>query len=179
MALPTAADMYALNFTEPELQQLGFYNMNLGGSAPIGGQGFLNPSVQSAVGNVANNITKAASGLNNSGWSKWFGNSGIINTGLNGLATLGQIGAGIFSGIMADKNYALAKDMFDYQRNLGNRNLANQAKILNNTYDTAGVVGAGLAGYRDANGNYGGTDPKVLAAQQAQAKKQHVDGSAI
>lgn len=139
--------------------------------------GFLNPnfnpSTSTKIGGVANKIggifNNAANGAGN-GWS-WFGNNGIIPVGLAGLQTLG--GFGDF--LLGMKNYNLAKDAFDFQKSLANRNLQNQAKLINNQYDTAANVGAALA-----NQNYNGTiNDHALAAQQAQAKKQYVDSSAI
>lgn len=179
MALPYESDMLAMGYTQPELNQLGFYGYSTGGpQMPFSfGSGFSNPNVQSAVSNVANRISN---GIGNTPWyQKWFGNQGIVGGIGSGLAALGLVGSGIFSAIMANKNYDLAQKALNYQMGLGNRNLANQAKILNNTYDTAGNVGAGLIGAQDANGNYGGVDSKILASQQEQAKKNHVDGSPI
>lgn len=174
MAYPITNDMLGVESNYSPLQ----FNFN---SMPFTyGQGFTNPNVQQAVSNVANKISNAAGGIGNTPWyQKWFGNQGIIGGLGSGLAALGQVGSGIFSAIMANKNYELAQKALGYQIGLGNRNLANQAKILNNTYDTAGNVGAGLIGAQDANGNYGGVDSKILASQQEQAKKNHVDGSPI
>ena len=133
--------------------------------------GFQNPALSGAVGNVGNYIRQGAGSLGTgSGWS-WFGNNGIIPVGLAGLQTLGGLGD-LWLGM---KNYNLAQDAFDFQKSLANRNLQNQAKLINNQYDTAANVGAALA-----NQNYNGTiNDHTLAAQQAQAKKQYVDNSAI
>ena len=173
MAYPITNEMLGI---EPNYSPLQF-NFN---SMPFTyGQGFTNPNVQQAVSNVANKI-HGFNGVASGDWSrKLFGNQGIIGGIGSGLAALGQVGAGIFNAIMAGKEYELAKKILGYQIGLGNRNLANQAKIINNTYDIAGNVGAGLIGYQDANGNYGGVDSNILASQQEQAKKNYVDGSPI
>lgn len=178
MAYPLANDMLGMGWTYPQLEQSNFFNQSFGPSMPFTyGQGFTNPNVQQAVSSVANRLSN---GVGNTPWyQKWFGNQGIVGGIGSGLAALGQVGAGIFNAVMANKEYELAKKIFGYQVGLGNRNLANQAKIINNNYDTAGNVGAGLIGAQDANGNYGVVDSNILASQQEQAKKNHVDGSPI
>ena len=133
--------------------------------------GFLNPvlsgSVPGTVSGIAGQIRNGISNLNgtSSGWN-WLGNNGIIPVGLAGLQTLG----GLLDWQLGMQNYNLAKDAFEFQSALANRNLANQAKLINNRYDTAATVGAQLSGY-----DY----DKALASQQNQANKQHVDGSYI
>lgn len=107
--------------------------------------------------------------------TNWFGQFGVLPTvglGLQALTGLGDLWMGW-------NNYNLAKDAYDFQRALANRNLQNQGKIINNTYDTAANVGTGLIGGVDAHGNYGTINNDVLNAQQEQAKKQHVDTSYI
>ena len=87
--------------------------------------------------------------LNNQSW---------LQKNANGLAGIGmgiQGLSGLANAYMGYKNYLLAKDQFNYQKGLANRNLANQAKIINNTYDTAAQVAAGMIGGRDSLGNYG------------------------
>ena len=131
--------------------------------------GFKNPGLLSnAVSNTANYVRQGASAIGNgtgSGWN-WLGNNGIIPIGLAGLQTLG----GLLDWQLGMQNYNLAKDAFEFQTALANRNLANQAKLINNRYDTAATVGAQLSGY-----DY----DRALASQQNQANKQHVDGSYI
>jgi len=133
--------------------------------------GFLNPvfsgGVPGAVSGVAGKIGNLFNGTSGtgSGWN-WLGNNGIIPVGLAGLQTLG----GLLDWQLGMQNYNLAKDAFEFQSALANRNLANQAKLINNRYDTAATVGAQLSGY-----DY----DKALASQQNQANKQHVDGSYI
>ena len=132
--------------------------------------GFLSPlfsgGVPGAVGNVAGRIGNAASGINGTGGWSWFGNNGVIPVGLAGLQTLGGLGD-LWLGF---QNYNLAKDAYDFQTALANRNIANQAKLINNRYDNAAIANAQLSGY-----NY----DRALAAAKAQAEKQYVDGSYI
>ena len=107
---------------------------------------------------------------------------------------MGYIGAGadILQGIsglagayMGYKNYKLAKEQFGFQKGLANRNLANQAKVINNSYDNAAQVAAGMIGggsynpSTDSQGNYGMTDQAIIDRYAQKAKEQHVDGSPV
>lgn len=99
---------------------------------------------------------------------------------------LASAGAGLLQGFaalrqaqMAEKQLGLAKQQFGFQKGLANRNLANQAKVINNQYDNAAQVAAGMIGGKDANGNYGYTDPSIVQEYAAKAKEKHVDGSPI
>ena len=113
-------------------------------------------------------------------------------TGLSNA--MGYIGAGadILQGIsglagayMGYKNYKLAKEQFGFQKGLANRNLANQAKVINNTYDNAAQVAAGMIGggsynpATDTQGSFGMTDQAVVDKYAEKAKEKHVDGSPI
>lgn len=100
------------------------------------------------------------------------GTLGVVTGGLQGLSGLAQAFVGM-------KNYELAQQQFKYQKGLANRNLANQAKIINNTYDNAAQVAAGMIGSKDAGGNYGFTDQAIVDDYAKKAKEKHVDGSAI
>ena len=100
----------------------------------------------------------------------------------NGLAGIGmgiQGLSGLANAYMGYKNYLLAKDQFNYQKGLANRNLANQAKVINNAYDNAAQVAAGMIGGKDSSGNYGMTNTDIVNRYSNKAKEQHVDGSAI
>ena len=97
---------------------------------------------------------------------------GVVTGGLQGLSGLAQAFVGM-------KNYELAQQQFKYQKGLANRNLANQAKIINNTYDNAAQVAAGMIGSKDTSGNYGFTDQAIVDDYAKKAKEKHVDGSAI
>ena len=111
--------------------------------------------------------------LNNQSWlqknAKGLAGIGMGIQGLSGLA----------NAYMGYKNYLLAKDQFNYQKGLANRNLANQAKVINNAYDNAAQVAAGMIGSRDSFGNYGMTSTDIINKYSNKAKEQHVDGSAI
>ena len=100
--------------------------------------------------------------------------SGIME-GLTGLA----------SAYLGLKNYNLAKKQFGFQKGLANRNLANQAKVINTSYDNAAQVAAGMIGSggydpsRDSAGTFGMTDPAVAQKIIDSAKEKYVDGSPI
>lgn len=143
---------------------------SLKGLAPtIGTATYSNGMLRSGVNNVMRAMNDSSNG---SGWiSKLFGNSGVIPGISAGLQALG----GLADVWLGGRNLALAQDALDIQTALANRNLSNQAKVINNVYDVAGRVGAALS-----NQNWDGTiDKNALAASEEQAKRQHVDGSYI
>ena len=136
-----------------------------------------------AVGSAANTIGNL--NLDNGNW--W---NGLLGGGaggmLGGLSSLGSLATGIMQGLagfqqmgLANRALSLAKQQFGFQKALANRNLANQAKIINNTYDNAAQVAAGMVGGKDSSGRYGFTSPTLVADYANKAKQQHVDGSAI
>ena len=124
--------------------------------------------VDSMYGDIANTNTSTPS----SGFGFNTGTFGAVASGLQGLSGLAQAFVGM-------KNYELAQQQFKYQKGLANRNLANQAKIINNTYDNAAQVAAGMLGGKDVSGNYGFTDQAIVNDYANKAKEKHVDGSAI
>ena len=93
--------------------------------------------------------------------------------------------SGLASAYMGYKNYKLAKEQFGFQKGLANRNLANQAKVINNTYDNAAQVAAGMIGggsynpATDTQGSFGMVDQATVDQYAKKAKEKHVDGSAI
>ena len=104
--------------------------------------------------------------------------------GFNNIGSLLSAGTGIMQGItglgglsMAKKNYKLAKKQFGFQKGLANRNLLNQAKIINNSYDNAAQVAAGMIGggsynpATDSQGNYGMTDQAIIDRYAQKAKE--------
>ena len=103
------------------------------------------------------------------------GLAGYISAGAGVLEGLG----GLANAYIGLKGLELANDQFDFQTALANRNTANQAKIVNNTYDNAAQVAAGMIGGKDSQGRYGYTDPAIVAKYAAKAKSKHVDGSPI
>lgn len=116
------------------------------------------------------NINKAIP--KNSGWGFNADTLGAIAGGLQALTGIGNF----FTGL---QGLNLAKKQFNFQKGLANRNLANQAKIVNNSYDNAAQVAAGMIGSRDANGNYGFTRQDIVNDYARRAREQHVDGSPI
>ena len=114
-----------------------------------------------------------ASGLSNA--------MGYIGAGAGVLQGLG----GLASAYTAYKGLQLAKDQFKFQKGLANRNLANQSKIINNSYDNAAQVAAGMIGggsynpATDSQGNYGMTDQAIVDRYAQKAKDKHVDGSPV
>lgn len=104
---------------------------------------------------------------------------GISNDTLAGIGAIAQGLSGLAGAYNSFKNYQLAQKQFNFQKGLANRNLANQAKLINNTYDSAAQVAAGMIGSKDATGNYGFTNQAVVDQYAAKAKEKHVDGSAI
>lgn len=93
-----------------------------------------------------------------------------IGMGMEGLS-------GLANAYMGYKNYQLAQEQFKFQKGLARRNLANQAKIINNTYDTAAQVAAGMIGGKDSFGNYGFTNQDIVNRYSNAAKDKHVSGT--
>ena len=93
-----------------------------------------------------------------------------IGMGIQGLS-------GLANAYMGYKNYQLAQEQFKFQKGLARRNLANQAKIINNTYDNAAQVAAGMIGGRDNYGNYGFTSQDIVNKYASAAKDKHVSGT--
>ena len=127
--------------------------------------------VDSMYGDIANTVVPTTS-TSSSGFGFNTGTFGAVASGLQGLSGLAQAFVGM-------KNYELAQQQFKYQKGLANRNLANQAKIINNTYDNAAQVAAGMIGGKDVSGNYGFTNQAIVDDYAKKAKEKHVDGSAI
>lgn len=126
-------------------------------------------------GNMNNGLANYNSG-NNTDTSTGIGwNTQTLAGIAGGLQAL----SGLANAYMGYKNYGLAKDQFNYQKGLANRNLANQAKVINNAYDNAAQVAAGMIGGKDSSGNYGMTSTDIINKYSNKAKEQHVDGSAI
>ena len=125
----------------------------------------------SMYGDIANTNVPTPS-TSSSGFGFNTGTLGVVTGGLQGLSGLAQAFVGM-------KNYELAQQQFKYQKGLANRNLANQAKIINSTYDNAAQVAAGMIGGKDVSGNYGFTNQAIVDDYAKKAKEKHVDGSAI
>ena len=107
-------------------------------------------------------------------------NQSWLEQNANGLAGIGmgiQGLSGLANAYMGYKNYQLAQEQFKFQKGLARRNLANQAKIINNTYDNAAQVAAGMIGGRDNYGNYGFTSQDIVNKYASAAKDKHVSGT--
>ena len=113
--------------------------------------------------------------------SNWGDVAGMVGAGAGVLQGLG----GLASAYTAYKGLELARDQFKYQKGLANRNLANQSKIINNSYDNAAQVAAGMIGggsynpATDSQGSYGMTDQAIIDKYAQKATERHVDGSPI
>lgn len=133
-----------------------------------------NPAASSGLSSDLSGLSFDTTGLSDS--NTFLGLSGAtwqgIGSGLQGLAGL----ASAYTGL---QNYYLAKDALNFQKDLANRNLANQAKIINNTYDNAAQVAAGMIGSKDSSGRYGGVSSSDVSRAESRAKSQYVDGSSI
>ena len=156
---------------------------------PDGMVGATGTDVYGSPVNLGYDQIKGLRGLTNDGRAFEFGNS---NKGLSNAAGYIGAGANILQGVsglanayMGYKNYKLAKEQFGFQKGLANRNLANQAKVINNTYDNAAQVAAGMIGggsynpATDTQGSFGMVDQATVDQYAKKAKEKHVDGSAI
>ena len=123
-------------------------------------------------GNMNNGLANYNSGSNSNGTDIGWNTETLagIADGLHALS-------GLANAYMGYKNYQFAKDQFNYQKGLANRNLANQAKVINNAYDNAAQVAAGMIGGRDSSGNYGFTNQDVVNRYSNTAKDKHVSGT--
>lgn len=111
------------------------------------------------------------SGLGTGSWLSGVG-------GIQGLASLGLQGLQGYTGLqnvkLGKQQLGLAREQFGFERALANRNLANQAQMINTGYANAAQVAAGQAG-----GGYGMVDPAIVQQYADKAKGQYVSGSAI
>lgn len=90
---------------------------------------------------------------------------------IGGVAQGVQALAGLANAYMGYKNYGLAKDQFNFTKAAANRDVANQARLINNEIQNAGEVGMGLAGNT--------MDPNARAQRQAQLDAMKVSGAPI
>jgi len=98
-------------------------------------------------------------------------NTGAWTKNLQAGASVVGATAGLANAYLGFKNYALAKKQYAFQKSVTNRNLANQATLINEQLDRRARVGNALAG------NTLTADEK--AARLDRAAKNHVDGSSI
>lgn len=130
-----------------------------------------NPNATLDAGGNWSGLTTNANGAYEGSLGKSNGTSGgwgdyavAAAAGVQGLA-------GLANAYMANKNLKLAKDMFGFEKATTNRNLANQAQLVNNQIQNAGEVGMSLAGNT--------MDPNARAARQAQLDTMKVSGTPI
>lgn len=148
----------------------GFSKAGMGGIETVGVQDAIGMTGTNAAGipvTFGTDPTQATSG---------FSLGGVLS-GLTGLA---QGAGGLLNAYTGLKSLEMAKDQFGFQKALANRNLANQAKIINNTYDNAAIVSADLiGGGMDSSGRLRDTDTTTRNRVIQEGKKKHVDGSPI
>lgn len=132
--------------------------------------GFTSPWLSYNYGNNDNNSNNNKGG--NTGLDDFSKLFGTLTGGLQAFTGLSSIG-------QANKAYKLAKRQFAFQRGLANRNIANQAKTINNHYDSSAQAAAGLVGGMDSSGNYGFTSPDLVDRYAQKAKEKYVDGRPI
>lgn len=147
-----------------------------------------------AIGNSADIGNNALGILNtnptaSSGFGASLGGLGGILGGLSSLGNLALGGLQAFTGLqnvrLGQQALKNAQQQFKFEKAYANRNLANQAKTINNQYNNAAEVAAGMIGSgsynpaTDSKGSYGLTDPKIVQQYRDRAKNQHVDGSPI
>lgn len=87
-------------------------------------------------------LSSAGTGLDESSGTKWLGSDGA----LAGIASGVTAASGLANAYLGYKNYNLAQDQFKYQKDLGNRNLINQASSYNTNLQNSADVGMSLAG---------------------------------
>ena len=159
-------------------QDYGMYGNLQGLLGGYGGQGTysgfdlsgLNPGNYSMYGNTGS----GSSGFN------WFGDGGILSS----IGNLGLLGLQGYTGLrnlsLANKQLDLSKKQFGFEKALANRNIANQAKTINNSYNAAGQAAIGLLGGIDAlTGQTINPSAETVAKAQENIKNSYVDGSKI
>lgn len=133
-----------------------------------------NPFIDEAInaGNIAVDTVNGIGGNNSGGLAGMFGPNGWLGSNMmDVIGTIGSIGGGLANYFNGQNMLGLAKDQFNFQKQLANRNLANQAKIINNQYDSSAQVAAAMAGERGTT-----TDEKIRRYEN-NARSKHVDGS--
>ena len=151
----------------PKIIQPSLANPATGGYAP---SGLTMEAINADPAQYANmDFSNYAPGsLGTGGDSSWFTqNKDMIGADAQGL----QAAAGLANAYMGYKNYGLAKDMFGFEKAATNRNIANQAQLVNNEIQNAGEVGMSLAGNT--------MDPNARAQRQAQMDAMKVSGAPL
>lgn len=123
---------------------------------------------------------------NNGSWSVdlFGGNTPVTPTSTDGMTWQQGLGyglaglqalSGLANAFLGYKNYKLAKQQFGFEKAAMNRNIANQAKVINNAYDNAAQVAAGMS----LDSSYGLARENLAKQYAADAEKKHVDGSRV
>lgn len=119
----------------------GFLNFNVPQSAfNFVGSGPATTNAGSIVSNVAGKIGDTVDGWSN-GWN-WLGNNGILPTTFMGLQTL----TGGLNALTGLQQLQLARDQFDFSKNVANANLNNSVENYYNAIKNANRVGYALQG---------------------------------
>jgi len=92
-------------------------------------------------------------------------------TGLQTGADVVNAGAAVMNAYTGWKGLGLAEDQFNFSKESTNRDVANQAKIINDEFANRNDVGLALGG--------GAMTPAEIAASKANVAKKYVDGSSI
>lgn len=113
------------------------------------------------VGGVANKINNVAGDWSNS-WN-WLGGNGILPTAFMGLQALGGL-ANAYTGL---QQLGLARDQFDFSKNVANANLNNSVENYYNAIRNANRVGYALQGGY-AKKAYGADSQEAAATNAAE-----------
>lgn len=100
--------------------------------------------------------------------------------GLKGISDIANIGLGLYGIASARKQNRLANRALNAEIAFQNRNIANQAKTINNIYDAATAIGS-VAGnsYVDGNGLVRRPSESVITADLEKGKQRYVNGDPI
>ena len=142
-----------VNTVSTQTQPLDFDMSGNRGALAFGG------SYTDSAGNTVNAMP--------AGDNWWTENKDMIG----GIAQGIQAGAGLANAYLGYKNYGLAKDQFKFAKAAANRDIANQAQLINNEIQNAGEVGMSLAGNT--------MSPEQRAARQQQLNAMRVSGAPI
>lgn len=105
-----------------------------------------------------------------SGGFQW----GTFGDIMGGIGSIGQGLMGLGNAFTGYKNYKLAKEAFGFQKALAQKNLANQAQLINNAIDASANISAGLSSIPTAGDKYNvGLRDKIMS----EADKTKVSGS--
>lgn len=101
-----------------------------------------------------------------------YSNAGMdLGEGLGLGLDVAKLGLGGYQAYLAKKNYDLAKDQFGFEKAATNRNIANQASLVNRDIQNRGEVGLSLAGNT--------MNPEQRAARLAELESQKLSTAPI